>query len=82
MKKNNFYLGAFLGLIAPLFAYLLTINELFLADKPLAFFAVAGLVNLLIMRYFYHSHLSKSAQGVIISTFIALLILLFLANLI
>jgi len=65
----------------PLASYLLIWSNLLAIQKPLAVFAVAGLLNLLLIRYFYHFQLSKSAQGIVFSTFIALLFLLFLGNL-
>ena len=82
MKRDNLFFGSFLGMIAPVIAYLLTLFNMdsIINNKPLALYAIAVLLNLLLMRYFYHFKLSRSAQGVIFVTFIIALGVLFIAD--
>jgi len=51
-----------------------------LMGNPYILYAIAALLNLLIMRYFYHFKLSQSAQGVILITFLIAMVLLFSGN--
>lgn len=77
--RNNFLKGAGLGLIAPALAVLLTrFAQLpdFLAAKPLSLYVIAALINLLMVRYFYRNEQDLSGRGVVLVTFIGLLVLI------
>lgn len=72
MLRDHFVLGAALALIAPLLAFLAITNGLvtWVQHKPAILYAIALLINLLIARFYYGRELGKSAQGVILMTFI------------
>ncbi|WP_353184349.1 hypothetical protein [Parapedobacter lycopersici] len=78
MKNNNFLLGCAIGLIFPAIAYLLTTSSAiaWLNGKPLGYYGVAGLINLAFVRYGYRNNSEKTAQGIILVTFAAVLALL------
>lgn len=79
-RRNNFYLGFVLGLIMPLLAYIFSRwpdGGLVLAGKPTAVFVLAGLANLLLVRWFYREGSEGSARGVMLITFVAALILFY-----
>jgi len=80
-KKNNLFVGILLGAIAPLIAYLFTEYTALgvrFTNKPLLLYAVAGVVNLLLVRYFYKQQATKTGGSIVGITFIGLLLLLFL----
>ncbi|MCL4641329.1 MULTISPECIES: hypothetical protein [Olivibacter] len=80
LKKNNPLLGILLGAIAPLIAFLFneytSLGSKF-ADKPLTLYAIAGAVNLLIVRYCYKQQASKTGGSVMGITFIGLILILY-----
>lgn len=79
-KKNNLFIGILLGAVAPLVAYLFTEYTALgvrFANKPLLLYAIAGVVNLLLVRSFYKQQASKTGGSIIGITFIGLLLLLF-----
>jgi len=69
-------------MIFPVIAFLLVKGGMgnLINNKPFALYAVIVLLNLLIMRYFYHFRLTKSGQGVILITFLIAMFLLFSNN--
>nr|WP_307876445.1 hypothetical protein [Parapedobacter lycopersici] len=71
-------LGCAIGLIFPVIAYLLTASSAmaWLSNKPLGYYGVAGLINLALVRYGYRNNSEKTAQGIILVTFAAVLALL------
>lgn len=78
-KRNNLFFGVLLGVIAPLIAYLLSEHSQLgnrFADKPLTLYAIAGVVNLLILRYFYKQELTRTGGGMVALTFFGLVLLL------
>jgi hypothetical protein len=79
LKKDNLYFGILVGLIFPVIAFTLVKFGMgnLINNKPFALYGFVALLNLLIMRYFYHFRLSKSGQGVILVTFFILMFLLF-----
>lgn len=79
MKKDNFIIGSIIGAIAPIIVYLLIQFNIgnFINNKPFALYGLAVLLNLLIMRYFFHFELTRSAQGIIFITFVITMVLLF-----
>lgn len=79
-RIDNFYVGLLLGLIMPVIAYVLCRwpdGGLVLAGKPAAVFVLAGLVNLLLVRWFYRQGSESSARGVMLITFAAALMLFY-----
>lgn len=78
-KRNNLIFGLLLGAIAPLIAFLFTEHTSFGArfvDKPLTLYAIAGVVNLLVLRYFYKQQLPRTGGGIMAFTFLGLVLLL------
>lgn len=82
MKINSFVFGCAIGLLFPATAYLLTSSSAIalLNGKPLGFYAVAALINLLLVRHFFRNDGARTARGIILATFVALLALLFAQN--
>lgn len=79
MKTDSFILGCSIGLVFPVTAHLLAKSNALdiFSDKPLAWYVVAALLNLVLVRYGYRNAHEKSAQGIILVTFAATLMLLF-----
>jgi len=78
VKINSFVFGCLLGMIFPAAAYLLTCSpaNTLINGKPLGFYAVAALINLLLVRHFFRSDGEQTAKGIILATFVAVLALL------
>lgn len=79
LRTNNFYLGALIGLVTPVIAFLLTrwTDWAILLNKPNSLYVLAGVVNLLLLRWYYRNDGENSARGVIMVTFIGVLVLIF-----
>ena len=80
--KNNLFLGVFLGLIFPLLAQLTVLythvqTSLF-AHKPIAIYVIAAALNLIGVRFLYRGGKEKTANGVILATFLAMIVLIIL----
>lgn len=81
--RNNFFLGLLLGLCAPLIALGLTEYSLIGANlfpsQPLFIYALAAGLNLLLVRIFYAKKYArdKIAKGILVITFIAMLVFLY-----
>lgn len=79
LLRNHFYWGLALGSVMPLTAYALTKwtdwIHLFM-NKPAAFYVLAGLINLLLMRWFYRHDCENAGRGVILATFVGVLLLI------
>lgn len=79
MKKDHFIIGFFLGLIAPVAAYVVSRYDLTgvdLSEKGLMFYVIAALINIIMVRYFYRNERMNTANGVVFITFTASLLLL------
>jgi hypothetical protein len=83
LKRNNFWLGTFMGLILP------GVNFLFddILKKDMAIFGKEGVyyllslaVNLLIMRYYFRSDKEETAKGIALVTFICTIIFFLLKS--
>ena len=80
--KNNLWIGMAIGLIFPMLAYLLTtyttMSDRMFATKPFLLYIVAGAINLVLIRLFYRktTSLEKSAKGVMLVTFLGMLVFL------
>lgn len=82
MKRNSFILGCLSGGVSPAVAYLLKVStSLGTTMHPLSLYVVAGVFNLLLIRFFYAKGLDRCAQGVLLITFVAVLLLIFIDKL-
>ncbi|MDB5063527.1 MAG: hypothetical protein JWP67_3370 [Mucilaginibacter sp.] len=81
-KKNNLLLGMLYGLVPPAFAWLVfnyTLhNEAIIMDKPAAPYLLAIGLNLLLLRYSARNYLDKTSNGIMISTFVCMLLVFIL----
>ncbi|SUJ15404.1 Uncharacterised protein [Sphingobacterium spiritivorum] len=81
MQKNNFLIGIALGIIAPVIAYLLTtytsLETMLSTNKPAILYFIAGLVNLVMLRYFYRNDKEQTARGIMLVTFAGTVILIY-----
>lgn len=79
--KNNFALGVALGVIFPLLAYVATtfttVQTSLFAHKPIALYVFAATINLIGVRFMYRKGKEATANGVVLVTFLAMIILLF-----
>lgn len=78
--KNNIRIGLGLGAIFPLIAHILfvftAIEQHFLPDKPMALYTIAVLINLVMLRFAYRSGKDQVGKGIIIITFLAMILYL------
>lgn len=83
--KNNFWSGVLIGSIAPLVSFLLTnytkLQTYFFFEKPIAIYVIAAVINLLIMRFAYRGGKDNLAKGMLLITFIAMLVLVYTTGL-
>ena len=81
-KQNNLPLGILYGCIAPVVAWLVFAlwlkNESLIMDKPAAPYLVALCLNLLLLRYTARNYLDKTTNGIMIATFVCMLLVFFL----
>lgn len=79
--KNSLSLGLLAGVIFPLVAYFLTefteLQRSFFLDKPIAIYVIAAVINLGIFRFTYRAGKDAFAKGVLLTTFVAMLVLIF-----
>jgi hypothetical protein len=77
-KSNNLLLGMLYGIILPAFAWLVfncaLHNEAIIMDKPAAPYLLAIGLNLLLLRYSAKNYLDKTSNGIMISTFVCMLL--------
>jgi len=82
MKRNSFLLGLLVGAFGPAAASLLkAFTPLGTTMHPLSLYVLAAVVNILLVRFFYRQALERSARGVLMITFVALLLLIFIEKL-
>lgn len=82
MKRDSFLLGLFVGALGPAAAGLLkTFTPLGATLHPLSLYVIAAVVNILLVRFCYRQALDRSARGVLMITFVALLLLIFIEKL-
>lgn len=85
MQKDSFFIGTGIGLIAPILAYLAmtytTLQQSFFADKPIALYVIAALINLIIVRFTYRAGKESVAKGVVLITFLVMILLIILTKL-
>lgn len=79
LKRDHLVWGLMLGIVFPGAAFFLIQQGMgnIINGNPYSLYALAALLNLLILRYYYHFRLTKTAQGVILTTFILAMILAF-----
>ena len=69
-----------IGAVFPTLAHVLvrfTDVELhFLPQKPMALYTLAGLVNLVLLRFVYRAGNDHTGKGIVVSTFLAMLLYL------
>lgn len=80
-KNNNLYLGILYGCIAPFVAWLvfalLLNNESLIMNKPAAPYLIVLCLNLLLLRYTARNYHDKTANGIMIATFVCMLLVFF-----
>lgn len=80
--KNNLFFGIFIGAISPLIAFILAhytmLTTYFLPEKPLAIYVVVGLINIFGARFIYRSGMENTAKGIMLSTFLAMIVMIIL----
>jgi len=78
--KNNLWVGSGIGIAFPLLAFLLVhftdIELHFLPEKPMATYTIAVLINLIFLRFAYRSGNDQVGKGIIIMTFLAMILYL------
>ncbi|SMO33036.1 hypothetical protein [Solitalea koreensis] len=78
--KDSFLLGVGLGLITPLISYLL-VEYIHLGDKlglrDSSIYMLGMIVNLLLVRYFFKSEISKTGKGIFLVSFLVVLTVFF-----
>jgi len=81
MNRNHFLFGLVIGGILPLTAYLLTtytgLQQTVAEGKPAALYLLAGLGNLLLLRYFYKKGHERTAKGMMLTTFTGIITLVY-----
>lgn len=79
--KNNLFFGIFFGALAPIVAFLLStytnLLDTYFSQKPFVFYAIAVLINLIVMRFLFRGQKESTAKGILITTFVAMLVYLF-----
>ncbi|WP_159637182.1 hypothetical protein [Sphingobacterium composti Ten et al. 2007 non Yoo et al. 2007] len=85
MQQNSIFTGVILGSIAPLAAYLMmtytSFQQQFFAEKPIALYVIATVINLIIVRFAYRGGKESLAKGIVLITFVAMLVLIFVTKL-
>lgn len=79
--KDTLWMGGLIGLVFPLISYILTnyteLQTIFFKEKPIALYVIAATINLLLLRFTYKAGKQNLAKGILLSTFLAMLILLY-----
>lgn len=82
--KDSFWKGGLVGIIAPILAYILTeytaIQQSFFDEKPIAIYVIAAVINLVLVRFSFRAGHESFAKGIVLVTFIAMLILLVISR--
>ncbi|NGM61063.1 hypothetical protein G5B30_03930 [Sphingobacterium sp. SGG-5] len=77
--KNSFLLGVLIGAIFPLLAYGLTtfteLQKVVFAQKPIALYVIAAVINLVAVRFIYRSGRENTGKGIILITFLAMVVM-------
>lgn len=85
MQNNSLLFGVLIGAFAPCIAYFLTtytnLHEALFSDKPIAFYVISAVVNLIIARFAFKRGKDSLAKGIFLITFLAMLVLIFATKL-
>lgn len=85
MQKDTLFTGILLGTAAPLLAYLIktytNLQQSYFTDKPMAIYIIAAVINLIAVRFAYRQGKHSIAKGIVLITFIAMLVLIFFTKL-
>lgn len=85
MQNKDFILGMVIGVIAPLASYLLTqytsLQQDYFVEKPIAIHVLAAAINLVVVRFAYRAGKESLAKGVMLLTFLAMVVLIWLTKL-
>lgn len=85
MQNKDFILGMVIGVIAPLASYLLTqytsLQQDYFVEKPIAIHVLAAAINLIVVRFAYRAGKESLAKGVMLLTFLAMVVLIWLTKL-
>lgn len=77
--SDNYFSGVILGAVCPLLAYWATnftnLQTSFFAQKPIALYVIAAVINLIAVRFIYRSGRESTAKGIIIATFLAMVVM-------
>jgi hypothetical protein len=74
--KNNYVVGALVGLILPLLAYFMAevlFKNQIVPDKPGVLYLIAVGINLIFLRFTFKANKDKAGIGLLIVTFIVLI---------
>ncbi|PRD53806.1 hypothetical protein [Sphingobacterium gobiense] len=78
--KNSFVLGMAFGVVFPLLAYLAAtftaIQTSLFIHKPIALYVIAATANLIGVRFLYRYEKDATANGVVLVTFLAMIVLI------
>ena len=77
LNKNNLSTGVLIGLILPLLSALLfevLFKDATLFGRRAMPYIIVGLLNLGILRYFAHKHQDKTVQGIMLVTFVFIML--------
>jgi hypothetical protein len=78
MQKDSLIVGVLIGALAPVLAYLSTnytsLQQQFFAEKYIAFYVIAAVINLIIVRFAFRAGKASLAKGIILSTFLAMIL--------
>ncbi|QQL48335.1 hypothetical protein [Mucilaginibacter ginkgonis] len=80
-KFNNFYLGLLVGAIFPVLSWLtfhVWYSTLVFMNKPVIPYFTAILINLVLIRTYHKNGAEKTTRGVMLVSFIFLLMILFI----
>ncbi len=82
MKGDSFLSGVVVGALAPVAAHVLKVfTPLGATMHPLSLYVAAAVVNLVLIRLFYRRALEQRARGLLMMTFVAVLLLIFVEKL-
>jgi len=79
MVNNSFFFGLIVGTVLPTLSWItfhVAYTNLILLNKPALPYLVAIAANLFIMRFFYKKEADQAVRGVMVATFVFMLMLI------
>jgi len=77
MQKDSLLSGVIIGALAPIVAYLAmtytTLQQSVFPEKPIAFYVLAVVINLIIVRFAFRAGKVSQSKGVVLITFLAMI---------